>query len=74
MVPWDFFKQQEEKLAVRLLAWHYERMNLPVPAPSDLQQQAAKLVEDAHRIAKERGSNVMTILRELVADIKKQKQ
>ena len=72
-MPWDFIRQQEEKLAIRLLAWHYERINLPVPPPSDLQQQAAKLIEDAHRIAKERGSNVMTILKELITDLKNRK-
>ncbi|CAB5088497.1 hypothetical protein D3OALGA1CA_745 [Olavius algarvensis associated proteobacterium Delta 3] len=69
-----FFRQQEEKLAVRLLAWHYERMNLPVPPPSDLKHQAARLVEEAHHIAKERGSNVMSIIKDLVADLKKEKR
>lgn len=72
-MPWNFFRQQEEKLAVRLLAWHYERMNLPVPPPSDLKQQAAKLVEEAHSIAKERGSNVMSIIKEMVVDLKNKK-
>ena len=66
-----FIRQQEEKLAVRLLVWHYERMNHPVPPPTDLKRQAAKLVEDAHRIARERGSNVVSIIKDLVDDLKK---
>lgn len=66
-----FIRQQEEKLAVRLLAWHYERSRLPVPPPAELKRQASKLVEDAHHIAKERGSNVMSIIKDLVDDLKK---
>jgi hypothetical protein len=66
-----FIRQQEEKLAVRLLLWQYERMKYPVPPQSQLVQQASQLVDDAHRIAKERGKNVVSILKELVADLKK---
>lgn len=57
-------------MAVRLLAWQYQRMNLPIPVMSELERQAAKLVRDAHRIAGERGRNVMSIIKEMVADIK----
>ncbi|MCG6911463.1 MAG: hypothetical protein LJE94_15260 [Deltaproteobacteria bacterium] len=63
-----FFKQQERKLAIRLLAWQYERQNIPLPALSTLEAQAARLVDDAHRIARERGKNVVTILKELVLE------
>jgi hypothetical protein len=66
-----FFKKQEEKLAVRLLAWKYQRMNEQIPPIDLLETQAAKLVEDAHRIARERSKNVMEILKDLVEDIKK---
>ena len=66
-----FFRQQEEKLAVRLLAWQYQRTNLPIPALPDLERQAAGLVDEAHRIARERGRNVLSILKELVSDLKK---
>jgi len=66
-----FIRQQEERLALRLLAWQYQRNKMALPPPSDLAHQAAKLVNDAHRIAHERGSNVVSIIKELVADIRK---
>ena len=66
-----FIRQQEERLAVRLLIWQYRRINVSVPAMEDLEKQAARLVEDAHRIARERGRNVKSILKEMIHDIKK---
>ena len=66
-----FIKNQEQKLAIRLLAWHYEKNAIVMPPPSELRQQADRLVNDAHRIARERGRNVMSIIKDLVADIKK---
>ncbi len=66
-----FIRQQEQKLAVRLLAWHYEKNAIAMPSPSELKQQADRLVNDAHHIARERGRNVMSIIKDLVADIKK---
>ena len=66
-----FIKQQEEKLAVRLLTWRYQKMNIAVPAAAELQHQASKLVGDAHRIARERGRNVISIIKDLVDDLKK---
>ena len=68
-----FIRRQEERLAVRLLAWQYQRMNLAVPAMQALERQAVELVDDAHRIARERGRNVMTIIKELISDIKKER-
>jgi hypothetical protein len=66
-----FIKQQEKKLAMRLLAWHYEKNDLVMPSPSELRQQADRLVNDAHHIARERGSNVISIIKDMVKDIKK---
>ena len=66
-----FIRQQEEKLAVRLLTWRYQKMNITVPAESELQHQAAKLVDDAHKIARERGRNVISIIKDLVDDLKR---
>ncbi|MEJ2656787.1 MAG: hypothetical protein P8012_06270 [Desulfobacterales bacterium] len=66
-----FIRQQEERLAVRLLIWQYQRMNVPVPAMEELEKQAAVFVGDAHRIARERGRNVISILKEMITDIKK---
>ncbi len=56
---------------MRLLAWQYQRMNAEVPPVNQLETQAVKLVDDAHRIARERGKNVLDILKDLVEDIKK---
>ncbi len=66
----SFVRRQEERLAIRLLTWQYQRMNLPVPVIGELERQAAKIVDDAHRIARERGRNVMSIIKEMVANIK----
>lgn len=68
-----FIRQQEERLAMRFLVWQYERMNLPVPPTASLEKQAAKIVEDAHTIARKRGRNVAAIMKELVEDIRKDK-
>jgi len=66
-----FIRRQEERLAIRLLTWQYQRMNIPIPAMAELERYAAKLVNDAHKIARERGRNVAGILKELIADIRK---
>ena len=56
---------------MRLLAWQYERLQRPLPAADELAQQSAKIVAEAHRIARERGSNVLSIMKELVFNRKK---
>ena len=66
-----FIRQQEKKVALRLLAWQYQRQSMPLPAIAELEQQAARLVDDAHRIARERGQNVIAIIKELAGDIRK---
>jgi hypothetical protein len=66
-----FLRRQEERLAERFLVWKYRRMDLAVPMPSILKSQASKIVDDAHRIARETGGNVMSIIRELIDDLKK---
>ena len=68
-----FIRQQEKRLAVRLLIWQYQRMNISAPAMEELERQAARFVEDAHRIARERGRNVMSILKEMIGDLKQKK-
>ena len=68
-----FIRQQEKRLAVRLLVWQYHRMNISLPAMAELEQQADRLVEDAHRIARERGRNVMSIIKEMISDIKRRR-
>ena len=69
-----FIRQQQERMALRFIVWQYQRMNLPVPPLSALEKQAVKIVDDAHAIARERGRNVLAIMKELVEDIKKDKK
>jgi hypothetical protein len=45
-------------------------MNLPEPAPLELERQAHKIVKEAHQIARDRGRNVLVIMKELIADLK----
>jgi hypothetical protein len=66
-----FIKEQEKKLALRLLAWQYQKRELSLPGEAEMERRAAALVDEAHRVARERGRNVVAILRELAADIKK---
>ena len=66
-----FIRQQEEKLAMRFLSWQYEKLKQPVPPEAELAQQAAKIVAEAHDIARKRGRNVMGIIKDLISEIKK---
>jgi hypothetical protein len=68
-----FIRRQEEKMAIRFLEWKYQKMNRIVPPVSELQRLASNIVDDAHRIARERGQNVISIIKELIADMKKDK-
>jgi len=68
-----FFRQQEEKIAMRFLTWQYQKLETPVPDDAQLARQAARIVEEAHQIARERGSNVISIMKDLISDLKKKK-
>jgi hypothetical protein len=61
-----FIRQQEERVTKKFLIWRYQKLNIMVPPDSELQKQASKIVDDAHRVARERGSNVMEIIKELI--------
>lgn len=67
-----FIRQQEESLALRLLKWHYQRVNHPETNEIVLKERASRLVDEAHQIAKKRGRNVLSILKEMVNDMKKE--
>ena len=67
----SFFRQQEEKLAMRFLSWQYQKLNASIPDDAELARQAAQIVEEAHKIARERGRNVVSIIKDLIADLKK---
>lgn len=66
-----FFKKQEEQMALRYLRWHYTRSGQSEPPSEILNRKAAEIVNDAHRIAKERGRNVLFILKEMLENLKK---
>ena len=66
-----FFRQQEERLAIRFLTWQYQKLDRSIPDEAELEAQAVKIVQEAHRIARERGRNVIAIIKDLVNDIKK---
>lgn len=66
-----FVRRQEERFAAKVLAWQYQRLGVPLPPADELAMKAKGIVDDAHRIAKERGSNVLSIVKELIADIRK---
>jgi hypothetical protein len=68
-----FIRRQEENLAIRFLEWKYQKMNLIVPPVSELQRLACTIVDDGHRIARERGRSVISIIKELIGDMKKDK-
>jgi hypothetical protein len=65
-----FIRRQEERLAIRFLVWHHQRINLVVPPLPKLQRQARKMVDEAHRIARETGGNVISIIKEMINDLK----
>lgn len=69
--PMGFFRQQEERLAERFLSWQYQKLEMPIPEEAELKRQAVKIVDEAHRIGRERGSNVISIIKELISDVKK---
>jgi len=58
-------------MAMRLLAWQYQRLKIALPSQEELETRAVALVDEAHRIARERGRNVLFIMKELVGDLKK---
>ena len=66
-----FIRQQEEKLAMRFLSWQYEKLKKPNPTEAELERQAVQIVAEAHDIARKRGRNVMSIIKDLIAEIKK---
>lgn len=66
-----FLKNQQVKAAIRLLAWQYEKNGNPLPERALLEGHARQLVDDAHRIARERGGNVLSILKDMVVEMRR---
>jgi len=63
-----FIRRQEEKMAARLIQWHLSQKALPPLAPEELAQKSSDLVDEAHRVARHRGKNVLSIMKDMVAD------
>ncbi len=68
-----FIRRQEENMAKRFLEWQYDKTKTPKPGSAELDRHAKIIVDEAHRIARERGSNVIAIMKELVVDLSKRK-
>jgi len=67
----SFFREQKIKLAQRLLASQYARRRIPLPPPEALRRQAEEVVDEAGRIARQRGQNVLTIVKDLIRDLRR---
>ena len=63
-----FIRNQQIQIAMRLLRWKYQKDGLPAPAPQQLEQQAASVVDEAVRIAKHRGQNIAAIIKDVIGD------
>ena len=66
-----FIRRQEEKMAARLIQWHLTQRGAPPLSSDELAQKSAHLVAEAHRVARHRGRNVFSIMKEMVAEIMK---
>jgi len=66
-----FLRSQQEAMAIRFLTWQYQKNQVPLPPETELKRQAENLVEDAHRIARERGQNVLAIIKEMAQETRK---
>jgi len=64
-----FIRKQEVAFAKRLLAWQYEKSGIALPDGAAISAHAEQIVEDAHRIAKKSGSNVLEILKNKIKDM-----
>jgi hypothetical protein len=58
-------------MALRYLRWYYSKSSQSKPPENLLHHKAKEVVDEAHRIAKQRGHNVLVILKEMLAEIKR---
>jgi ketopantoate reductase len=66
-----FWQRQKVNAAMKFLRWRLERQHQTIPDDSELKRQAEVLVEEAQRIAQRTGKNFISILKELVNDLRK---
>jgi hypothetical protein len=63
-----FFRRQEEQMVARLLRGRFAAQGLSEPADEALRRKAAEIVDEAHRILRRRGGNLVDIVKELVGN------
>ena len=66
-----FIRRQEEKVAARIIQWHQQQQAGTILSPEELAQKASLLVDEAHRVARHRGKNLLSIMKEMVGDVLK---
>lgn len=64
-------RKQEVALAKKLLAWKFKNSSMALPNETTISAHAEKIVADAHKMATERGCNVLEIIKDKVNDFKK---
>ncbi len=69
-----FVRKQEVAFAKKLLAWKYQNAGRDLPSDAEITAHAQQVVEEAHVIAKERGTNVLEILKGMIRDFKNKKR
>ena len=69
-----FIQKQEVAFARKLLVWKYNQSGIALPDEKTLSAHAQRIVDDAHVIAKKKGSNVLEIMKDAVKDIKNLKR
>ncbi len=65
-----FVRKQEVAFAKRLIVWKYKESSTVLPDDDAISAYAEKVVDDAHSIAKKRGSNVLGIMKDTIKKIK----
>jgi hypothetical protein len=65
-----FVRKQEVAFAKRLIVWKYKESGTVLPDNAAILVYAEKVVDDAHNIAKKRGSNVLEIMKDTIKKIK----
>ncbi|UCG20393.1 MAG: hypothetical protein JSU80_11765 [Deltaproteobacteria bacterium] len=60
----NYIRQSELRLAKSILRWKLQKEGSPQPNNSDLDAAASRLLDEAREIAKQRGMNLLDILKE----------
>ncbi len=55
-------------MVARLLRGRFAAQGLPEPADEEMRRKSAEIVDEAHRILRRRGGNLVDIVKTLAAD------